>query len=71
MKKIFLNLLKKNYKEESESNKKLYGKLSGIIGIGANIILCTAKLIIGLISGSIAIMADALNNLSDTGASVI
>ena len=71
MKEIFLNLFKKNYKEESEPKKKLYGKLSGIIGIGANVILCTSKLIIGLLSGSIAIMADALNNLSDTGASVI
>ena len=71
MKEIFLNLFKKNYKEESEPKKKVYGKLSGIIGIGANIILCTSKLIIGLLSGSIAIMADALNNLSDTGASVI
>lgn len=71
MKEIILNLFKNNYKEQSETKKKLYGKLSGIIGIGANVILCTAKLIIGLLSGSIAIMADALNNLSDTGASVI
>lgn len=71
MKEIILNLFKKNYKEDSELRKKVYGKLSGIIGIGTNILLCTSKLIIGLISGSIAIMADALNNLSDTGASVI
>ena len=71
MKEIILNLFKKNYKEDSEPRKKVYGKLSGIIGIGVNILLCSSKLIIGFISGSLAIMADALNNLSDTGASVI
>ena len=71
MKEIILNLFKKDYKEENEQQKKLYGRFSGILGIVVNVILCSSKLIIGLISGSIAIMADALNNLSDTGASII
>lgn len=48
-----------------------YGKLSGFTGIILNIILVAGKLTAGLISGSVSIVADALNNLSDAGSSVI
>lgn len=48
-----------------------YGKLAGIIGIISNGILCTMKIIIGLISGSIAIVADGINNLADASSSII
>lgn len=46
-----------------------YGFLGGTVGIVCNLLLFAAKLIIGLISGSISIVADAVNNLSDVGAS--
>ena len=72
MKELFFN-----YKKSSEScpiteDKRIfYGKLAGVVGIITNICLSLSKLLIGLISGSLAIVADALNNLSDVGASVI
>ena len=48
-----------------------YGILSGIVGVITNVILCTAKFIVGSMTGSIAIIADAANNLSDAGSSVV
>lgn len=48
-----------------------YGKLAGIVGIISNGILCAMKIIIGLISGSIAIVADGINNLADASSSII
>lgn len=48
-----------------------YGTLSGIVGIICNLILCSFKITVGLIIGSISVMADGLNNLSDMGSSVV
>ncbi len=48
-----------------------YGILSGVVGILLNLILCAAKFIVGSLTGSIAITADAANNLSDAGSSVV
>lgn len=48
-----------------------YGKLAGIVGIVSNVILCAMKMLVGVISGSIAIVADAVNNLADASSSVI
>ncbi len=62
----------KNYQDIT--NKKVrdsYGYLGGLVGIILNLILFATKLIIGLISNSIAIIADAFNNLSDVASSVI
>ncbi|MBQ8910555.1 MAG: cation transporter [Oscillospiraceae bacterium] len=47
------------------------GKLSGIVGIICNILLCGVKLLIGTVSGSVSITADAMNNLSDATSSVV
>lgn len=51
--------------------RRSYGVLGSLVGIILNIILFGGKFIAGLISHSIAITADAFNNLSDAGASVI
>ena len=59
----------KNYKEPSV--RQAYGVLSGAVGIGLNILLFFGKWLAGMISGSIAITADAFNNLSDAGSSII
>ena len=59
----------KNYKEPSV--RQAYGVLSGAVGIGLNILLFFGKWLAGTISGSIAITADAFNNLSDAGSSTI
>ena len=50
---------------------KKYGLLASIIGIILNIILFAIKLMIALISGSISIIGDAFNNLSDSASSII
>jgi cation diffusion facilitator family transporter len=48
-----------------------YGKLAGIVGIVTNMLLCAMKVVVGVISGSIAIIADGINNLTDMSSSVI
>ena len=51
--------------------RERYGTLAAAVGILSNIFLCIIKGLIGLFSGSIAVTADAFNNLSDAGSSVI
>ncbi len=51
--------------------RRRYGTLAGVVCIILNSLLATGKLVMGLLTGSIAIQADALNNFSDAGASVI
>ena len=57
--------------QESQKTRQAYGVLCGLAGIFFNVLLALAKFIAGLLSGSIAIMADAANNLSDAGSSLI
>ena len=62
----------KNYKNIKEPNvAKKYGLLASIVGIILNAILFAFKLIIALISGSVSIISDAFNNLSDASSSII
>ncbi len=51
--------------------RQAYGQLCGAVGIGLNLLLFVGKLFAGTISGSIAITADAFNNLSDAGSSLV
>ena len=51
--------------------RKAYGMLCGAVGILLNLLLFAGKALAGFFSGSIAIVADAFNNLSDAGSSVI
>ena len=51
--------------------RQAYGQLCGAVGIGLNLLLFAGKLFAGTISGSIAITADAFNNLSDAGSSLV
>ena len=51
--------------------RQAYGMLCGIVGIFFNLILFTTKALAGLFSHSIAITADAFNNLSDAASSII
>ncbi len=48
-----------------------YGKLAGRVGILCNLLLCAGKFAAGVLSGSLSITADAVNNLSDASSSVI
>lgn len=54
-----------------EMSREKQGSLAGAMGIGVNILLFVIKLMAGLLSGSVAIMADAVNNLTDSGSSII
>ena len=71
-----LNLLIKLFIKDSENTKspqvrRAYGTLCSIYGVGLNVLLFLGKYIAGLLSGSVAVIADAFNNLSDAGSSII
>ena len=68
LKKLFI----KNYQNTKDTQvRNRYGTVAGIFGILTNIILFILKIIIGLISNSVTIIADAFNNLSDSGSSIL
>lgn len=68
LKKIFL----KNEEELSDAERRgAYGTLCGFLGVGLNLLLFGIKLACGIASSSIAVTADALNNLSDAGSSIV
>ena len=45
--------------------------MAGLVGIGCNLLLFLAKLLVGLLAGSVSITADAVNNLSDASGSIV
>lgn len=62
----------KDHKNINDSKVRTrYGILSGCVGIAVNVILCLLKFFVGSLTGSIAITADAVNNLSDAGSSAV
>ena len=62
----------KDYKNTGDPKvRERYGKFAGIVGIISNAVLCTMKIIVGLVAGSIAIVADGINNLADASSSII
>ena len=72
MTKLILNKLKKKYGALTGSAARAAaGRLAGLVGIGCNVLLFAAKLAIGLLSGSVSITADAVNNLSDASGSLV
>ena len=48
---------------KDERVRSAYGKAASIVGIGCNVLLFAGKMLVGLLSGSVAITADAVNNL--------
>lgn len=64
-------LIKNNGDNESPAVRAAYGKLAGKVGIACNVLLCIGKFIAGIVSGSLSISADAVNNLSDASSSII
>ena len=66
LKKTFI----KDYKNVSSASVRYrYGLLAGVFGILTNVVLFVMKIVFGLIAGSISVVADAVNNLSDAGSS--
>lgn len=69
-------LLTKIFVKDSENTKNpdvraAYGNMSGVVGIFLNLCLFVAKLTAGIVSSSVSVIADAFNNLSDAGSSVV
>ena len=72
MTKLLLRLFVKDHKNlESATAHASVGRLASIAGIVCNTVLFAIKLLAGLLSGSVSIIADALNNLSDSASSVV
>ncbi|WP_300383779.1 cation diffusion facilitator family transporter [Clostridium sp.] len=73
---MITNFLVEKFIKDSDNTRnqkvrRAYGNLGGFVGIFVNVILFFIKFIIGTLVGSIAISADAFNNLSDAASSVI
>ena len=69
-----VTLLAKIFIKDSEDKikqREAYGMLCGVIGILFNVLLFIGKFLAGTLSNSIAITADAFNNLSDAGSSIV
>lgn len=71
MTKLFIKLFIKNPNAETPAVRAAYGKLAGKVGIACNLLLCVGKFFAGIVSGSLSISADAVNNLSDASSSII
>lgn len=56
---------------KNDHSRARVGMLAGALGIGFNLTLFAVKLAIGILSGSVAILSDAFNNISDTGSSLV
>ena len=70
--KLFKKLFIKDYENTSDQEVRFRcGVVAGIFGIISNVILCVFKILVGVFSGSVAIVADAINNLSDAASSVV
>ena len=59
------------HQEDEARTRRAYGILCGAVGICLNVLLFAGKFFAGVLSGSIAITADAFNNLSDAGSSFV
>ena len=69
---LLLKLFVKNHEATTEPKiRAKIGSLSGIVGLICNVFLFAGKLLIGTLSGSVSITADAMNNLSDATSSIV
>ena len=69
---LLLRLFVKNHNDtENPVVRSAYGKLAGAVGIVCNLLLFAGKLLAGILSGSVAVTADAVNNLSDASSSLV
>lgn len=71
MTELFLRLFVSVKDREDPRFRSQCGKLAGVVGILCNILLFLGKLLAGLLSGSVSVMADAVNNLSDASSSLM
>ncbi|MBE6757417.1 MAG: cation transporter [Ruminococcaceae bacterium] len=63
--------VKKGTLGDEQTARFAYGKVAGWVGLGANVFLFLVKVLAGALAGSVSIVADAFNNLSDAGSSLV
>ena len=69
---LLLKFFVPNHQNTGDSRvRSAIGSLSGIVGILCNVLLFLGKLIVGTLSGSVSVTADAMNNLSDASGSIV
>ena len=72
MTKILIRLFVKNYEDtKAPEVRSAYGRLSGIVGILCNVLLFAVKFFLGSVTASVAITADAFNNLGDASSGIV
>lgn len=71
MTKLLIKLFIKNADATTPKGRELFGRLAGAVGIICNLVLSIMKLIIGTVTNSVSITADATNNISDAGSSIV
>ena len=72
MTKLLLRLFVRDYGDPADPGVRArIGALSGAVGIACNLLLFAGKLVVGALSGSVSITADAMNNLSDAASSIV
>lgn len=69
---FLIRLFIKDYKNTASPRvREKYGQLAGFVGIASNVLLFAVKFLVGTLFHSISITADAVNNLSDSGSSLV
>ena len=71
MQKLVMKLLRKGESPADQPVRKRLGTLGSGVGVGVNALLAAGKMIIGSLTGSVAVTADAINNLSDAAGSMV
>ena len=68
---LLLKLFIRHKNTQEPAARAAVGKLSGIVGIVCNVLLATAKLVVGVLSGAVSVTADAMNNFTDAASSIV
>ena len=72
MTELLSRLFVKNHKNVTDPHvRTAYGVMVSLIGIAVNLLLFAAKLVIGMLSGSVSVTADAMNNLTDASSAIV
>lgn len=72
MKNLFIKLFIKDYDNvQSPKVRKAYGFLAGAIAVICNALLSASKIVVGFLTASVSVIADGINNLSDTGSGIV